>query len=1118
LRVALRIPPRPGGREEESPPEDAGRRGFLPPDLLQAFSSRRGVPDDRSTPRLALYLGLAVLLGSLAVWAVPGRPAGSAALHSLFESAAAALAVVIGALALLRFYSAGRSVFLFVGVGFLGAAVLDAYGAALARMPPAFAPDGSAHPVVWAWIASQSFLALHLFAGSLVRDRGSGLGTTSPRARRVAVYLTSGLLLGSALFILGALEIPDFHAVDRLPVRLLGAAPALTFVLAIAGYLHRGRWREASFEHWLLLALITGAMAHGAFLLHSQAAHDAAAVAAHLGKVGTYLLILVGFVGLVHVAFRREAEPGGGMSPIDEALAREVETRRRAEAVLKENEERLRDFLDHANDLIQSTDPDGRILYVNESWKRTLGYGREELQDRDVFSIVHPLSREVLREAFRRALRGETVSGFEVVFQSSSGAPVVLSGTCTARRVAGRPGATRTIFRDVTEQVRTARELDRSQANLRALFESTGDAIWSVDPEHRLITFNSAFALTVEAVTGRAPQPGDSVQDVVASWEVSWFRSCYERALAGSRFTASREEKLGGELRTYELYFHPFEMAEGPGGVVVFSKDVTRRRQVEEALRRAKRDAEEANRAKSHFMANMSHELRTPLNSVIGFSNLLLRDGAHGLDERGQEFLRRIQVNGKHLLSLINQILDLAKIEAGKMELEIGLVRLQELVPWVLTQLEGQVGDRPVELRHDRDVEPAPLQTDEGKLRQVLINLVGNAVKFTREGTVSVEVEAHPDSRVPLRLHVRDTGIGIPENRLQAIFEAFRQADGTTSRRYGGTGLGLTISRSLCSFMGYGLTVESEEGKGSVFTIHFDGAAVSDEPEHGNDEEGEKDPGPPPTPSGGSKRLRSQWPPASSSGIRRFHNKRILVVDGDTDSRGLLAHYLEDLGCLVTTAESGSEALERARAEPPDLITTDLVMSGMSGWELLQGLRAEPELRDVPVVMVALVEGEASAHEHPGPLDILPRPVDRDELLRALGRNMHGGSGRVLVVGDDRDTRHLLQRLLREAGLVAHTVEDGEAARAFLQRLEVDLVLLDLTMPVLDGLALVRELRRSETGAGIPVVVLSGRDPTPEERERLRKAPPVRGYKNARVAERLRTVLEEHFRARRTAE
>ena len=256
-------------------------------------------------------------------------------------------------------------------------------------------------------------------------------------------------------------------------------------------------------------------------------------------------------------------------------------------------------------------------------------------------------------------------------------------------------------------------------------------------------------------------------------------------------------------------------------GTFGISRDITDRKRAEEAMRQAKEAAEEASRTKSQFLASMSHELRTPLNSVIGFANILLKNKAGTLGSAELNFLDRIQANGKHLLTLINEILDLSKIEARKVELHTGPVALDLLVRETVAQQESLVRDKPVRLVAEVPAQVAPIVSDAEKLRQVLINLIGNALKFTEQGSVTVRVVTDPADHRPICLEVIDTGIGIPQEKLGVIFEAFQQAEAGTARKYGGTGLGLTISQALCQLMGYRIEVSSEPGRGSTFSVRL---------------------------------------------------------------------------------------------------------------------------------------------------------------------------------------------------------------------------------------------------------------------------------------------------------
>ena len=273
------------------------------------------------------------------------------------------------------------------------------------------------------------------------------------------------------------------------------------------------------------------------------------------------------------------------------------------------------------------------------------------------------------------------------------------------------------------------------------------------------------------------------------------------------------------------------------------------------------------------------------------------------------------------------------------MGLDLETVELEPLIQETLSQMEAQVGGRAVALRSEVEGDPGPILADYGKLKQVIINLVGNALKFTKEGEVLVRVETDERGGTPDRIRVLDTGVGISQDRLKAIFEAFQQEDGSTARRFGGTGLGLAISRSLCELMGYQLTVASEVGAGSTFTVHL-------RPGEHADREGEV--------GGLDKPPEARWAPAAEDPSLEFKGRTVLVVDDEADSRTLLEQYLEELGCRVLTAVDGVDGIDTARRERPDLVTVDLIMPRMSGWEMLRAMNQDPLLRDTPAVVVSV--------------------------------------------------------------------------------------------------------------------------------------------------------------------
>jgi signal transduction histidine kinase/CheY-like chemotaxis protein len=460
---------------------------------------------------------------------------------------------------------------------------------------------------------------------------------------------------------------------------------------------------------------------------------------------------------------------------------------------------------------------------------------------------------------------------------------------------------------------------------------------------------------------------------------------------------------------------------------------------------------EQASRHKSQFLASMSHELRTPLNAIIGLTEMMVSNAPRFGTEKAAEPLRRVHRAGTHLLGLINQVLDLSKIEAGKLELNPTLVDLATLVDEIVgtaRQLAEQNKNRLMVEAHD---DLGSLMVDPMRLQQILLNLLSNACKFTQAGEVALRIRKLVDEQRWIEFAVADTGIGMTAEQQAKLFEEFSQAESSTAQRYGGTGLGLAITRKLARMMGGDVTVNSEPGKGSVFTVRLPGDEAT----------------------GPTQESRAQG------------SDCVLVVDDDATARELIAEHLKAEGLPVVTAASGLEGLKLAKHLRPIAITLDVMMPDLDGWSVLAALRQDTELADIPVIMVTILDEQRRAASL-GAAGYLTKPIDRDRLRRIMGRfRTPARATRVLLVEDDADQRERLRAWLEGQHWLVQEAANGREALACLQADRPDVILLDLMMPEMDGFAVVAALQKEPRWRDVPVIVITARDLDAQDRARL---------------------------------
>ena len=521
------------------------------------------------------------------------------------------------------------------------------------------------------------------------------------------------------------------------------------------------------------------------------------------------------------------------------------------------------------------------------------------------------------------------------------------------------------IERNRLEQERERAEADalRAQEQLTEAIETISEGFALYDPDDRLVISNSRYremyaGLDVEV------KPGTQYETIVRAAA----RAGLISAAAGQTeaWLAERLERHRHPRGAYEQqraggkWLKISERRTAEGGIVGVFTDITELKERElqlgelvDRLADARDEAMQATLAKSSFLANMSHELRTPLNAIIGYSEILQEDAADKGDKEPIDDLQKIESAGRHLLGLINNILDLSKIEAGKMDVFIEAIDIQALVKEVLSIVKplADKSENVIEVICPADI--GSFRSDQTKVKQCLLNLLSNANKFTSKGTLTLTVAREGGSRVCFR--VSDTGVGMTKEQLGRLFQAFSQADASTTKRFGGTGLGLAITKHFCTMLGGDVTVESTPGKGSTFTIRL--------PDQGVAPAAAESPAP---------------APAAADG-----RATVLVVDDDPTVRSLLAKTLEKEGYRVISARNGVEALALAREHRPQAITLDVLMPQMDGWGALKELKADAELRDIPVIMVTVLNERGMAIPL-GAADFVTKPVDRQRLTAIL--------------------------------------------------------------------------------------------------------------------------------------
>ncbi|WP_416356920.1 response regulator [Aureimonas phyllosphaerae] len=736
--------------------------------------------------------------------------------------------------------------------------------------------------------------------------------------------------------------------------------------------------------------------------------------------------------------------------------------RLRAERQLAYSETRFRSLIEATSAIVWSAPSSGRFSGAQPGWAAFTGQSEAQYSGFGWTEALHPEDRERSAKAWKEAVEREGTYKIEHRVRRHDGEwRDMLARAVPIRGPDGSLTEWVGTHTDITDQKRIAAELGHSNEQFRIIADNIPQFAWIADPSGDIDWYNQRWfdytGTTLEEMRGHGwtkvhhPDHIERVRQELArrfAEGVKWEDSFPLRGADGQyRWFLSQAIPIRDETGTITRWFGT-------------NTDITSQRAAEQELAAAKEAAENANRAKSQFIANMSHELRTPLSAVIGYAEMLEEE----VEDLGEAHLltdlKKIEQNARHLLSLINDVLDLSKIEAERMDVYAESFRLSDVLDEVASTVGSLITKKNNRLAVEKDGDLGEMHTDQVKLRQCLINLLSNAAKFTEEGTITLSASREPqDGGDWIRLEVTDTGIGMTPEQVERLFERFAQADESTTRKFGGTGLGLAITRAFCRLLGGDIGVTSAEGQGTTFTIRIPAEVEKPAEEVLPDTTDVK-------------------PPAEAgAGL-------VLAIDDDPHARELVTRFLMREGFSVRTAADGLSGLEMARLLKPDVILLDVTMPKMDGWAVLTELKGDPEVSAIPVVMITIID-EHSLGYALGAADYLLKPVEWNRLKAVLDRFRTSDNGLILAVDDDEDGLHRTATMLEREGLKVITALNGREALARMETERPSLILLDLVMPEMDGFAFIKAMRERADWREIPVVVLTSKDLNADEKRFL---------------------------------
>ncbi len=891
---------------------------------------------------------------------------GSQSLHTLMETIATLLAFLVGILALIRYFSQQDSQFLYIGAGFLGTGLLDAYHTVVTSaffLP--FMPSNYPHLVPWSWLASRLFLSVMLFISWWLWHRHRH--KPDYQHKTAAVFWGTGLATLSCFLFFALFPLPSASEPEWTIPRPFDFIPAVFFLAALIGYLRKGLWAENDFDHWLVLSLIVGFATQSTFMPLSMQVNDTEFNVSHLLKKLSYILVMVGLLINLYQSYL--------------ALRQETERRMAAEKQIRESETKLNTILENVDACIYLKDLNGRYLYANrktldlfqQELEQIIGQDDERFFDADTVRQIHNNDRRVLdhgetlrcEEVDTDLKTGQTINYLTVKLplRQSDGSIYALCGISTdiseLKQVEEQLRQYKDRLEDKVRQ-RTAELLQSNAllADTQFAMDKAGIGIHWIDVESGRFLYVNDYAADL---LGYAPTEMQqlNITDVDPSLTPENFKERMQKyaAIGTATIETTERHKDGHNIPISLTFYYQAHAVDRNARFISFVSDITIRKQAEAQLIEAKNAAEAASRSKTVFLSNISHELRTPLNAILGFTQLMERDNRIPEDQKRK--ITTINRAGNHLLALINDVLEISRIEAGRTATVKEPFDLFEMLTVVEEMIRVRASTKGLAFFTEYAADlPNFVRGDAHHLRQVLLNLLGNAVKYTEHGEIRLAVTPTADK---IRFEVSDTGPGIDVAESERIFQPFYQTKFGAAQGEG-TGLGLTISRNFVRLMEGELKLESTLGKGSCFSFSIPLAAA------------------PSANSSSRKRITGLMPGQPIP--------RILLVEDHLDNQQIVKEMLEQIGCKVIIANNGLQALELFQSEQPQLILMDMRMPEMDGYQATRTIRHLPGGDQLPIVALtaSAFEEDRSAVIAAGCTEMLRKPVEAERLYETIGQ------------------------------------------------------------------------------------------------------------------------------------